>query len=213
MKTFNRFNYDRNLMLERYYAPNETLPSGNTPLGKAKRKGIKGRKLKQVRRGADNPNWDTSYHPDFKIDVIKSPDDQNRQYIKYHHKPSGITYQVDSHNFKMHGKPVYEIGWDVPKNPKATLKDRIKTLHTAMKIGRSFQSRAPYGSYLWSRPTPNESNEAKERNRNTRSRLYGNEGMGPLTRNRSQFALVGRMPSPRQQQSGRRTRLIPYVGN
>lgn len=200
MKTFQEFR----LILERYYEPDEKLPSGATPLKKAKAKGITGPLLAKVKRGADNPNWDTSRHPDFRI--VK---DKMHDVIKYHHLPSGTKWYVTPNsNLTTSGrhtdKSVHEVEWDAPKSENESLRSRVGKIHTAMRLWRDeIAPRAPHGSIIHSRTLRNE----KDKNKSTRSKVYEKEGMGKFEKG-SQWGLVGRNPSPKQKGKGKR-RLTP----
>jgi hypothetical protein len=209
MITFKEFQYKSNLILERYYEPNEKH-LGRPAVQKAESKGIKGPLLDKVKRGADNKTWDTSPHPD----ILAIPGHPTVSYI---HKPTGTTFSINTNlnkvkSGKLKGKTVHEVGFNVPRGSNDTLKTRVRKLNDVKKIWRDhIAPRAPHGSIIQSRTKYNESNKSRGRTgkdrRNTRALKYEEEGMGSL-KHGVQFGLVGRNPSPRQKIKGK-SRISP----
>lgn len=207
MKTFQEFR----LILERYYTPDEALPSGRTPVQKAEKKGIKGHLLDKVKRGADNPNWDTSPHPDYHI---SSHGGRHDRVTSYTHIPTGMRWYI-SHNTnrtikgKLKNTPVHEVGLDIPKHPDESLRSRMSKITLAKRMWRDeIAPRAPHGSIIHSVTKWNDKRDKKTGKRKyTRDKIYREEGMGPIEHG-SQWGLVGRNPSPRQKEKGK-SRLNP----
>jgi hypothetical protein len=197
MITFKEFQYKSNLILERYYGPNEKRPSGTTPLQAAKKKGITGEKLHKVERGADNPEVDT--RPQEGVKVSKRYDT-----VTISHPESGIEYDVE-HKGHINGKPHHSINWwntaGTAKTPKEKLELARKSKHIWFK---HVQHTLPHGSTVSNDP-------ATEKHK----KIYGKQGLdtvsptGKRTVER-QYGKVGRMPSPKQQAKGKKSRLSPY---
>ena len=198
MITFQEFQYKSNLILERYYKPDEKRPSGTSAVEAAKKRGITGEKLRKVERGADNPEVDTSPQEGVKI---------KKQYdtVTISHPKSGIEFDLE-HKGHINGKPHYGINWwntaGTAKTPKEKLKLARKSKHIWFK---HVQHTLPHGSTVSNDP-------ATEKHK----RIYGKQGLdtvspsGKPTVNR-QFGEVGRMPSPKQQAKGKKSRLTPFA--
>ena len=159
----------------------------------------------KVKRGADNPEWDTTEHPDYEIKKTGNFDLHGHDgELTYHHKPSGITFSVYGKDKERDGSTSYGIAWKHNQQPK-THKEKIKLINAARKVGKDVLSRAPHNAVLWNSPDPNAntvnpiSGREKKTSGNVRSGEYGNYGMGPLNpRTGIQIARVGRPPSSRQ---------------
>ena len=138
MKTFNQFIYECYDILERYYEPDEQLPSGKTPIQKASKslsKAFKNRNKKSernrakkladkirtdVKHGADNSTVNPNISKKDRGKIETNVDDE--KFTDIHDKESGVTYHV-----KNHGKAGYELHWSHNKdNSKLTPQERVK---------------------------------------------------------------------------------------
>ena len=227
MKTYSQFISE---IQERYYPPNEKLPSGKTAYGKAKSSYFRnkrkykdssdhdermrhlGRSLKQVTRlgdkvshGADNPNFNPHSHPD--ADVYTDKNKAMRVSSK------GINYYVSNSGEKTkNGKPIHSVMWNHAAGYDNTLSDEGKkqVARDAKHVWNTHvQHRLPHGSVLVNSPVSNPT--GKDPSKNTRAKLYQRAGFGPLNKGGDQFANVGREPSPRQKAKGK-GRLKPISG-
>jgi hypothetical protein len=199
MITFQEFQYKSNLILERYYEPNEKH-LGRTAVQKAESKGIKGPLLDKVKRGADNKEVDTN--PQKGVKISKRYDT-----VTISHPESGIEYDIE-HKGHINGKPHYGINWwntsGTAKTPKEKLELARKSKHIWFK---HVQHTLPHGSTVSNEP-------ATEKHK----KIYGKQGLdtvsptGKPTVNR-QFGEVGRMPSPKQQAKGKKSRLTPFTSS
>lgn len=229
MKTYKEFILEAIDVYERYYEPDEKLPSGRTPLGNANRSykrqydkyfstPDKERKLEDIKRitrqgrninkyvshGADNPSLNR--HSQQGVDVSG-----DRNSIRISHPESGIRYTVRKVGKTEDNSSVYNVDWEHHHQP-STLDNKQK-----IKIGRNakdvwdthVQHRLPHGAVLRNSPVPNPTE--KNPNKNTRARLYQKAGFGEPAR-RGQFAKVGREPSTKRKLKGQ-TRLSPLPSN
>jgi len=210
MKTFKEFMY----IAEKYYEPDEKLLSGKTPMQKASNKKFKDRQrqerqsnltLTKVRHGADNPNPNphVSREDEKEVEVIS-----HSSGIDVHHKPSGITYNV----YKALGSPfnnVNTIEWGHNKTPK-TEGDKIKIARDAERVwNRHVSHRIPHNTVAHNSPSSSGSDDWGNEHRNRRERLYSTRGgFGSKDSDGDQFAKVGRNPSRKQQEKGKK-RLSP----
>lgn len=183
-------NYSQFLLLaERYYEPTEKLPSGRSPMQKffskserLRRKGnieqsnrLEG-KFGKVKRGADNPELDTSSHPDLEIKKL------NPRSTTFYHKPTGIAYNIIKTDYK--GTPVHSISWGHAHNP-TTDRERRRIAYDAKKMyRRDIEPRLGHGTIVHNSPMSDKHKQIYWR--------FGYEGSG------DQYGKVGRMPSPRQ---------------
>jgi hypothetical protein len=226
MRTFKEFLE----LSERYYKPDEKLPSGKTPYGKSRssyfrnkrkyddkpdhkeRMRLLGRSIKQIQRsnsqvrhGADNPNFNSHYHPD--ADVYANKNDQMRVSSK------GITYYVSNSGRKTKdGKPLHSVMWNHAGGYNNNLSDneRKQVARDAKSVWDQHVSpRLPHGSALVNSPLSNSTD--KDPTKNTRAKLYQRAGFGPLNKGGDQYASVGREPSPKQKAKGKK-RLKPMSG-
>lgn len=217
MKTYKQFIKENFDILERYYRPDEKLPSGRTPEQKAEdraerpyenTRGARGRQIRQkfqlkrkVRHGADNPNL--NLHRQDGIDVTGDRDSaqilDKRSNIRYSVRKTGRT--------KSDNKPVYDVSWDHGHHPSAmSQRQKIEVTRDAKDVWNSqVQHRLPRGSVLRNSPVPNPTKENP--NKNTRARMYKKAGFGEVGE-KGQFARVGREPSTKQKRKGK-TRLSP----
>lgn len=227
MRTFKEF-ID---IVERYYEPDEPLPSGKTPYGKAtssyyRQKGEfkrnpnrtsdqafkitkqGSRRKNEVSRGADNPDFDWK------------PDKTGRYDV---HTDSGyrMTVRDTKNNLEMKvrqrdqiapgHKPVYDVEWYNKKgknnhNP-GEARRVIKNVTNMWK--NQVAPRIPSNSVLTNFPISNNTSD-----RNTRSKLYSKvAGFGePGEFSGRQYAKVGRNPSPKQAAKGAQ-RITPLPGD
>lgn len=203
MKTFKQFIEDSSLILEKYYAPDEKLPSGNTPVKKAEKRGIKGDLLHKVKRGADNKNIDDSPQKGVSVST-------QHGITGITHHDSGIAFDL-MHKGELNGKPHYGINWWNLNNTAKTPEEKRKLAHKASHIWHhNVQPTLPHGSIVSNQPATS-----------THGKLYKRAGFGNAhpgmkpsdyetdDRYNRQYARVGRMPSPRQRAKGKKTRLTP----
>ena len=197
MITFKEFQYKSNLILERYYKPDEKH-LGKTAVQKAESKGIKSHLLDKVKRGADNKEVDTSPQKGVKI---------KKQYdtVTISHPETGIEYDLE-HKGHINGKPHYGINWwntaGTAKTPKEKLELARKSKHIWFK---HVQHTLPHGSIVSNDP-------ATEKHK----KIYGKQGLDTVSPSgkrtvERQYGEVGRMPSPKQQAKGKKSRLTPFT--
>ena len=140
-KTFRQFLEESYDILERYYRPDEKLPSGETPMRKAIRKAVtryykpnksenekdryethKDKIRTHVRHGADNDivNPYVSKKHKGEIETIV---DKDSGWVDIKHKKSGVTANVINH-----GNKAYELHW--------SLDDDRKDLSPAQRVAK-----------------------------------------------------------------------------
>lgn len=216
MKTFSEFM----LIAEKYYAPDDKLPSGKTPVEKAETRAEteykntkygKGRQIRQriqlnrkVRHGADNPKLNRHSQPDLEISRGSGGAD-------FYHPETKIRYSVYKHGETKDGKDVYGVAWNHHHGSDLDSNQRKQVARDARHVWDTHvQHRLPHGSVLKNVPieNPSESNPRK----NTRAKLYQRAGFGEVGSRGSQFALVGREPSWKQKKKGAK-RLKPMSGD
>lgn len=224
MKTFQEF------ILEKYYEPDQPLPSGKTPYGKAtssyyRQKGeyFRGGKSKpepyrrlatqfdrrnnQVSRGADNPTFNSKFDPSGRYDIdadsnyaLRVTDTENKVSMRLRKKD-----QIAPGN-----KPVYDVEWNnydrkYNNNPGAA---RAVTRNVIDMWKNQVAPRIPSNTVLTNFPVTNDTSE-----RNSRSNLYSKyAGFGKTGMQGRQYAAVGRPPSPKQAAAGAQ-RITPLSGN
>ena len=220
MKTFQQFLQ----LAERYYEPDEKLPSGETPVGKATRKSRTRAKTigsqspqnqerwarqydltqTKVKHGADNPEVNTRVSHKDKDDLEVSHDSRG-MYLK--HKPSGVYYWV----YKSDNSPyAHTIEWNHDNDrSKLSRAEREQVGRDAKKVwDQHISHRLPYGTIAHNAPAPSLDSRGREKPLNRRSSIYQRAGFGKLDDEGDQFASVGREPSPRQKAKGKK-RLKP----
>lgn len=147
MKSYQQFIEENFDIIERYYEPDEKLPSGRTPntsANSALSKAVKNRKDNKtreraknlvdkirtdVRHGADNPqvNPNISRKERGKIETNVDQDD----FTNIKHKESGVTYHVKNHG----KKSGYEVHWSHDKNKnEMTPAEKVKMGVSASKV-------------------------------------------------------------------------------
>lgn len=226
MKSFKEFIE----LAEKYYEPDQPLPSGKTPYGKAtssyyRQKGElrrnpnrtsdqlfrvskqAGRRSNEVSRGADNPNFNLKPDKSGKYDVSG-----NASY--------GMTVRDTKNNVEMRvrqkdqiapgKKPVYDIEWynnaGGRKNNPGKARGVVRNVADMWK--NQVAPRIPSNSVLTNFPITNDTSD-----RNTRSKLYSKvAGFGEPGRLGRQYANVGRNPSSKQAAKGAQ-RITPLSGN
>jgi hypothetical protein len=219
LKTFKEFMF----IAERYYKPDEKLPSGKTPVQKAEERQqrpfktlrSKGRKIRHaielersVRRGADNPNMNASKHPELEI----RSNNRNSDNYDIYHQPTGISYHIHHNGRTKNGKPVYSVAWRHSHTGR-TMSDKTArhTVRNALKVwDNHIAHRLPHNSVVHNQPTPTYKFDKKKREHiesNPRAKLYQRKGFGPV-KDGDQYASVGRNPSPKQRAKGK-VRLKP----
>ena len=217
MKTFNEF------ILERYYEPDEPLPSGKTPYGKAtssyyRQKGeLKrspnrtsdqffklinqgSRRKDEVSHGADNPEFKSKPDPSGRYDIDADSDYR----LKVRDTKNNTQMQVRRKDqFGPGGKPVYDVEWyNTGRSRDGKQYNPGEARGITRDVGRMFRNqispRLPSNSILTNFPVTNDTSE-----RNTRSKLYSKvAGFGKVGMQGRQYAAVGRPVSSRQAAKG-----------
>lgn len=221
MKTYQQFIEENFDILERYYHPDEKLPSGRTPVQKAEDRSERsyantragrGRQIRQqiqlkrkVRHGADNP--ELNKHSQAGLDILG-----DRDSMRVSHKDSGIRYSLRKIGTTKDKKPVFDVTWGHSHQPSSmNNQQRITVARDAKDVwDNHIQHRLPHGSVLKNSPVSNSTE--RNPNKNTRARLYKKAGFGEVGQNNQQFAKVGREPSIKQKLKGK-TRLSPLPPN
>jgi hypothetical protein len=228
MRTFKEFVE----IIEKYYEPDEPLPSGKTPYGKAtssyyRQKGEfkrdpnrtsdqafritrqGSRRRNEVSRGANNPDFDA--RPDktgrYEIDTdsgysMRVRDTKNDLEMRIRQKDQIAPSQGN--------KPVYDVEWynNSGKRRHNPGEARGVARNVANMWKNQVAPRIPNNSILTNFPISNDTSE-----RNTRSKLYSKvAGFGEPGSLGRQYANVGRNPSPRQAAKGAQ-RITPLSGN
>jgi hypothetical protein len=226
MRTFKEFLE----ISERYYEPDEPLPSGKTPYGKATssyyrqrgefrrgpsrtsdqafRVSMQGsRRRNEVSRGANNPDFDARPDKTGKYDI----DVDSGYSMRVHDTKNDIEMRVRRKDQIAPGnKPVYDVEWynNSGKRRHNPGEARSVTRNVADMWKNQVAPRIPNNSVLTNFPISNDTS-----NRNTRSKLYSKvAGFGEPGAIGRQYANVGRNPSPRQAAKGAR-RITPLSGN
>lgn len=228
MKSFKEFLE----IVERYYEPNEPLPSGKTPYGKAtssyyRQKGeyyrtpenqrtLKHakrmadqimRRNNQVSRGADNPDFDPK--PDktgkYSINAV------GPHYLKVRDMENDLEMIVSRKYRNAPGnKPLYDVSWYNQKesgnrNP-GEARSVVRNVVDMWK--NQVSPRIPSNTVLTNYPLSNATSK-----RNTRSKFYSTvAGFGPRGITGRQYAYVGRTPSSKRLASGA-SRITPLPGD
>jgi hypothetical protein len=211
---------------ERYYRPDEKLPSGKTAVQKATEKSRKRAKTigsespenqerwgrqydltqTKVKHGADNPKINARVSHKDKDDLkIDSDNDSTDIY----HKPSGVFYTIYKSDDSPHSRTI-EWGHDKQKQKsKMSPKERLRVARNAQSVWDQHVShRLPHGSVVHNTPVSSYDPRGREKPVNRRSEIYKRAGFGDLDGEGDQFAKVGREPSPKQKAKGKR-RLKP----
>lgn len=230
MKTFQEF------ISEKYYEPDQPLPSGKTPYGKATssyyrqrgeiirnpsasntdklfratRQG--GRRADQVSHGADNPEFKSNPDPTGRYDI----DTESDYSLTVRDRKNDTQMRVKQKDrIAPGGKPVYDVEWS-NNNRGAGYRNKGYNPGEARAItrdvGNMFKNqvapRLPSNSVLTNFPIDNDTSE-----RNTRAKLYSKvAGFGKVGMQGRQYAAVGRPPSSRQAAKGVQ-RITPLSGN
>jgi len=226
MKTFQEF------ISEKYYEPDQPLPSGKTPYGKATssyyrqrgeiirnpsasntdqvfRTKLQGsRRADQVSHGADNPEFKSKPDPTGRYD-IETESDYKMTVRDRKNDTQMRVRQKDA--IAPGGKPVYDVEWY--NNNRGSKKYNPGEARAITRdVGNMFKNqvapRLPSNSVLTNFPITNDTSE-----RNTRSKLYSKvAGFGKVGMQGRQYAAVGRPPSSRQAAKGVQ-RITPLSGN
>lgn len=219
MKTYRQFIID---IQERYYEPNEKLPSGKTPLEKATQKSKTRAKTiarqspqnqerwaKQydktrthVSHGADNKDYNPNVSHKHKDAVHVRADKHS---LGVHHKPSKIWFSSDRNDDGSH-----TIQWGHTNRHSMSRAEKIKLARTAERVyDKHVSHRLPHGSIVHNSPSASYDKRGSEKPINRRSELYKKKGgFGELDSEGDQFGKVGRNPSPKQKKKGA-TRIKP----
>jgi hypothetical protein len=225
MKTFQEF------ILEKYYEPDQPLPSGKTPYGKAtssyyrqkgefkrnpNRTSDKAFKITQqggsgrnaAARGADNPNFDSKPDPTGRYEI--DTDSDYKMSVRDTKNNTQMTLRQKD-QIAPGGKPVYDVEWyNYDRTGKQYNPGQARSI--AKDVGDMFKKqvapRLPSNSVLTNFPISNNTSE-----RNTRSKLYSKvAGFGKVGFSGRQYAAVGRPPSSKQAAKGVQ-RITPLSGN
>lgn len=151
MKTYKEFIQESIIILERYYEPDEKLPSGKTPNSSANdalsnafknRKNNNSRKRAKtlvdrikthVRHGADNPQVNPNVSRKEKNEIETNVDSDRFTNIK--HKKSGVTYHVKNYG----DSTGYEVHWSHDRDKdKMSPEEKVKTGVSADKVFKKF---------------------------------------------------------------------------
>ena len=125
--------------------------------------------------------------------VHQSKDKRNTE---IDHPKSGIYYEIQRKH-DIDGKRHHEINWNLSR--KVTPEESRKLAHTAKEIyQKHVQHRLPHGSIVSNTPASGKL-----------ERIYSRAGFGEPGYGNRQFAKVGRMPSPKRQKKGKKSRLTP----
>ena len=209
-KTFSEFLE----LAEKYYAPDDKLPSGKSPLRKALKKQEKreseigpnsnitrmrkhSEKIEtKVKHGSDNPNYNSRVNS--RDDDEVRVDSDGTDYMTVHHKPSKVTYNV----VKSPGPGnVHSIEWSHERGHREGLlpSERNSISRDARRVyDRHVSHRLPHGATLHNKP-------AKE----GLGKIYKRAGFGNVDSDNDQFARIGREKSPKQKEKGKKGRLTP----
>ena len=224
MKTFREF------VAERYYEPDEPLPSGKTPYGKAtssyyrqkgefKRSPVRtsdqafrvtrqgSRRSNEVSRGANNPDFDARPDKSGRYDV--QTDSSYRMSVR--DTKNDLEMRIRQKDQIAPGnKPVYDVEWynNSGKRNNNPGEARRVVRNVADMWKNQVAPRIPSNSVLTNFPIMNNTSE-----RNTRSKLYSKvAGFGRPGSLGRQYANVGRNPSSKQAAKGAQ-RITPLSGN
>jgi len=224
MKTFSEF------ISERYYEPDEPLPSGKTPYGKAtssyyRQKGeyFRGgrqntqtfgrianqinRRNNQVSRGADNPYFDSRPDKSGRYDIETDTD----YGMRVRDTKNDLEMKIRQKDQIAPGrKPVYDVEWynlsGKKKHNPGEARSIVRSVADMWK--NQVAPRIPSNVVLTNFPISNDTSE-----RNTRSKLYSKvAGFGKTGMQGRQYAAVNRPPSSRQAARGAQ-RITPLSGN
>lgn len=225
MKTYSQFMSD---LQERYYEPDEKLPSGDTPVEKATKKSRSRSKTigsespenqerwgkqydltqTKVKHGADNPkpNPNVSFRNKDDVRVSSSSDE-----LEVYHKPSGVRYSVRKSEESPHdGVRTIEWGHDKQRQKnKLSPLERVRIARDAQKVwDKHVSPRLPNKSIVHNTPSTSYDDRGNAKPVNRRSELYKRAGFGETDYEGDQFAQVGREPSSKQKAKGKK-RLKP----
>jgi hypothetical protein len=226
MRTFKEF-VD---IVEKYYEPDQPLPSGKTPYGKATSSYYRqrgelrrnpnrtsdqvfrtvsqgSRKRNEVSRGADNPTFDGRPDKSGKYNIETDSD-------------YGMTVDDRKNNLRMRlrqkdaiapgGKPVYDVEWhNLSRRGRHNPGEARSVVRNVADMWKNQVSpRIPSNSVITNFPISNDTSE-----RNTRSKLYSKiAGFGKTGMQGRQYASVDRPPSSKQLAKGVQ-RIKPLSGN
>lgn len=226
MRTFKEFLE----ISERYYEPDEPLPSGKTPYGKAtssyyRQKGEfkrnpnrtsdqafkiarqGSRRSNEVSRGANNPDFDARPDKTGQYDI----DADSGYSMRVHDTKNDLEMRIRQKDQIAPGnKPVYDVEWynQSGKRRHNPGEARSVTRNVANMWKKQVAPRIPSNSVLTNFPLRNDTSD-----RNTRSKLYSKvAGFGEPGAVGRQYANVGRNPSPKQAAKGAQ-RITPLSGN
>jgi hypothetical protein len=205
---------------ERYYEPNERLPSNKTPMQKAIEKSrARARTVARqspaaqerwgrhydttqtkVRHGADNPDPNPHVSHKDKDEISVQSD---RGDIEVKHKPSGVSFYA----YKSDDTPgVRTLEWGHNRNrSNMSSQERNQLARTAKRVyDKHVSHRLPTGDIVHNTPIASTNpRTGQEKPVNRRAKIYQRSGFGPVDSEGDQFGKVNRQPSPRQRAKGR----------
>jgi hypothetical protein len=226
MKTFKEFIH----IAERYYEPDEPLPSGKTPYGKAtssyyRQKGeyFRGgrqnpqhfdriikqvqRRNQEVSRGANNPNFNLRPDKSGRYDVSG----EGPSYMRVRDQKGDVEMRIYQKNqISPDKKPVYDVEWsNYSMKQKHNPGEARRVVRDVTNMWRNqVAPRIPNNSVLTNFPLSNDTSD-----RNTRSKLYSSvAGFGKVGSLGRQYASVNRPPSRKQSEKGVQ-RVTPLSGD
>lgn len=199
MKTFNRFIYECYDILERYYEPDEKLPSGKTPIQKAsdslskafkkrnnntertRAKNLADKIRTDVKHGADNVIVNPNISKKDRGKIETNVDDEG--FTDIHDRESGVTYHA-----KNHGDAGYEIHWSHNKDKsKLTPQQKVKLGLSARKVfHKNVLPRLRNNKLISTVASDDEGTKKKDKKRNNpqnspnkRAEIYNRSGFSP----------------------------------
>jgi hypothetical protein len=225
MRTFREFI----LIAERYYEPNEKLPSGRTPMQKARdsetRQAIDyqdksssertphqaGRLNRQrdkirtdVQHGADTKNFKGHDSDGYEVSSHKN------QHLTVRHKDSGIEFTAKRSGKDYEGRDVHKISWSHhgnyspdDKTDKMSDSEKRRVIKTAHHIyDTQFRDRLPHNSVVTNYPIENRNKKTGEKQEARRDQYARKGSAKKRDRYGYQSGIVGRPPSPKQAANG-----------
>jgi hypothetical protein len=221
MKTYKEFIQESIIILERYYEPDEKLPSGKTPNSSANNAlstAFKNRKNNnsreraktlidkirtQVRHGADNPQVNPNVSKKEKKEIETNVDSDGYTNIK--HKKSGVTYHVKNHK----DSTGYEVHWSQDKDKnKMSPGEKVRTGVAADKAFKKFVTpRLRNNRLIFTTPSADDniSKSTKKRSNvqnvpNKRADIYAKRGFSSRD---SEGYIVGKV------RKGKQNKIVP----
>lgn len=224
MKTYRKFIIECESLLEKYYEPNEKLPSGKTPVEKAvsqnrkmaktiATKSVKAQKRwgkhydaiqTKVNHGADNPDYNDRVSRKHKGKIVVDNDESGLQVT---HKKSGVYFNVYKSDNSPHS---HTIEWGHTKNREnMNPREKFRLARSAKKVwDKHVSHRLPNNAVVHNSPSASHDKKGAEKPINRRSRIYQRAGFGSMDASGDQFAKTKREPSSKEKAKGK-SRLVP----